>query len=1664
MRRSFIRRIVALVLVFALIAPLCNIQLTLKARAATAPFVWEEAYTLTNKLELQNVETQAKDEEVVFSFDMLEDGTYRFTYNLDDKKEAVFQVDKQNALIDVYYSLYKYEGSPLTRTNITDDARVKDSYAVVKYNKATLDYAFDKETAPLMGRPVATTTQQAIGFKGILKGSRYPGGAFKIGNTTIRYAWKDKTFYFSTDGLKPGHVTPFTYRYNQPGAPVSVEYKKNVLTKIEGFESIPTQYYYGLDPATGMTTLLNQRVVDQNSKEKTGDLPGIDFKFKHPKVYNDTTKVYDYETTELPKDLSLAFYLDEYGTSGRDRPSTSFNLVLTGADNGAITGDVINNDAVNTGKVVKYDAATKEYTVSLIKEFPDETGVTVGALKNRLVRWKDLSASRIYETVIYSSPKRMVPVGSTNEEYEFTKYQPNGGYSYTYLDYILKRESIDDAYLEVIPYQGIKDDVLKYQVYRSYQSDYLDDDAEKKTELWLTYTHEISAENYAGKLYIPVQFTKTSSFYKIKIRFDGQISKKSLFTQLLKYRATDNEIVPPPVPKINSVSDIKVLPPASGNLSDDPSRITFDVTWDAPKESSLLDLLKSPNGELYYELMVSQGAKYDEGYKVLKVFKVSLDPATNKVKLTDVSGSSDGTDGLWDYEFGYNSKNNTFRMDDIIIKDADWAKLLEINKAAGNKSNEKIRDGEYGWTQGNDIRNELTDIDKLPNLNFLRMRAVYVRDKIGATGKEGTYSEVSFAKSLTLGYSTVDIPRPTQPEAKNYLTGDKTVRFDVTWNVIDITNFESYMLKPVGKSVEDVYYDVYLSKDKGKITNISPDKFTYIDLDASTQTPKLQLTADLVKKIRDGEVIALRIKGDKSENKGREKFYIEGGDSNQVYYFRVYANVKYDGKLHRSKGSEILSHTTFNYGDPVDDTIMPLTPENFEIKERISSSSIKLGWTRNMKATKPEETIGYEIIQVTDKELPAVYNNYTVIEDIVKAGTEYQGYRMMDVDGNGYKLYRYDTESSSWKPIVDRHSVIGDQATFIDDTLSPNKIYYYYVRAIRVTKNSATPIDANRPASGWASLTYTSAPLEKPINLTQDFTTYPYDEKYEAIVYFDVAIPEAGSGVDYIPEIYIYSEDDETYSGDYKLASVGSDPALPTTNGAPVGYKRFYKRITGLKSSRSYSVKVRIRTDEAKPEYSPFSKLITVRTEFDREDYERIILLRKYMRYYDLEVAKLYQQIFWILEEQKENYNVKFRESVAKDTMLSQASYTYDLDAKGYSNVVVYLPSELVDMFNEEGFDFRVNIGDMGVTLHQDTLDKVGITELSSFVDQVEKTASLKEYYIKMTLQVREYTNKVNGIKPISDYMRINMEVIGSNNYEENIEDDIAKKLEYYIRTNRIQVEKELIQALNNGIVSDEQLVALVDNRVEIVKQSHSGAAKLLFERATKMDFVSLYKLASPMTLSLKNAKNVAAALYRQNGDAWKQQKARSNSKEVYAQSEFIGEFIFAGYRTDELIDGEVRDGKYINDLLQKYAMTDLFTLTQLSDLKQECSKFSIYNSLARMLGAKEDQDGALYLKSLGVDAISSRRMYEGMTREEALYVMVQAFAIKGHMSLEGIRITDYYAITDLDKMNPKYQEMIQRGVALKAIPLSDGVIRPQDKMTVQEVLELLTRIEYRNW
>ncbi|MDF1617125.1 hypothetical protein [Petrocella sp. FN5] len=1606
------KRIIIGILIITLVAILGIVPMELEAADGT--LIWRKLDTMDTNFTIINNKTG--DNEILLELDLSVTGNYALFYHLEDGRQTEIRFQQAYEKVDVKYFVREDLGA----TNVTQDL-VSNSYLQMDYNLTVPDWRFDgaKLVGPSGGLEFSIPRSAS---------SQYPGVAFEVDNKRVYIKWDfqlGKAFVLIRNYNK-GFIMPVSY-----AKPNGTTENIKVLKGLEGFTVTPTH----LRENEAGTANIEIKPIAQptDTGNKPGNRPGLDIKFKQPKELDNDTWTYDYELTNL-SDISAIIELDDIGSDSY----LDFNFRLKDFgdldDSNLVYALDVDDADANVDVGYDYDSDTHEYKVRLVKDNSDlfDDGKTI--------QWSELEASRIYNVNI-GFQVDLDAIGF--EDYGFTGYRPVNGFGYTYMAYELKRANAKEAYLDIVPYDiGSQGDVEYIILYSKVVKPELDPNG----DLWLKNYHSTTGDN--DEIFIPVPFQSTSSqdAYQVFVNFAGV----QIRSQVLNYKAIDDQNVPPTTPAIRTIENVIVVPPL--DETDNPTKVEMDLVWDAPTNKTVkeLDDIFKDGGSLFYELSINEVPTNNASnpYQVIKVFEVYKEDNVYKLRQSsDVPGTLPTPSEQLNYAFGYNKTDERLRLNKIVLyENGAWINTLDT-----------VIDEEA--VEPYVVSDSQTPYDfEFPGVNYLRIKAITVKDGVVSE------SQMSIPASLSLSMVTYDIPI-VDTLTYDPLYGnvqDRSTGVTLKWHTVDVANYERNMLEPINKAIESINYKIYISEALDQVLPLNEDDSEYELLDITNEGLML-IGDDAINELRDGEVVYF-VRSTPNGTNTNLSVDVQGLDANKTYYIRIVTQLEItDDEIRESDPSSVLSATVPQTPiPPGDEEIFPLAPEGFTV-DYADEGLLNAGLTWFLPAAMAfeDDLNGFEVLAIEDRALPENLSAKTIgITDILD-GSELssdvvEGWRIYKHEGITY-LKKYNRQTGLWEDKDLALLVIENNRFYlIDDANAPNKVNYYYVRSTKMEGEFVTN------TSPWVPGTLTTAPVKGPINLIVDYESgYTYESKTALIIRFDAPIPEMNQiGSDYRIEVFVKGEDDLDYT-------ITKYPAvlLGDTTGGPVGYKRLHYRITDLKPGKTYNIKVRIE-DRTKPEEilpdgsrvypkSPYSETVVSRTEFDQESYDKENKYYEYIDYYLRKAEALKQLIYFKITDTSRETAVKYRENYGEGIIKRTINGELTLYSDNKATNTYYVPSNSLEAINGHNVTIKIQSKNQVVGIRPRTLGVNISKEVGEMVEEIKRyNSTYKDYYLRIKIHTDTFTGKINNITPSSEVVQVELALVGSFQLEEEIDRLMVSTLDSVIASNRAGLIVDIENELKKGI-NDTQLIGIVDQRVKKVEQAYISQASNLYFNNISSNVTTISQPSKAIYIALAPIKSPANnEIYTRENNVWKKVNSTYFNNRHYVDALKLNPYILlpSSNTSVDLVQLYAQDGI---DVINYYNLSSIFTANDFQSPTKAIQKYQWVSALARLIGAPEGQDTADYLRNRGINA-TTLNSYQTLRKDQALGLYIDTYAYRHKINLNRVVITNYNIISDIGEADAALRQKLIIGANLGIIKPEGGRISPSQNITMKEAMQLL--------
>ncbi len=972
------------------------------------------------------------------------------------------------------------------------------------------------------------------------------------------------------------------------------------------------------------------------------------------------------------------------------------------------------------------------------------------------------------------------------------------------------------------------------------------------------------------------------------------------------------------------------------------------------------------------------------------------------------------------------------------------------------------------------------------------------------------YDPITISKEQIIGGETVLIPQEISMKVKwvapggaireyldnSYPYHHEEVLFDLfisqgenALKALPAINDPADRVKPPVIAVD--FADIYNTTDTvmyfSDINGKTAPKFLPTGVLDTTGDPAAKFIRDY---LRDGKVVCIKnvpisldqnIVNSVLEGASRDVIYkLDGLDKNQRYCFSADLKIDYYNKTDPlaadpvfpddftykktsySMITSIVSEITKNdESKPSPEDKFPPAP--VLRKDNITLSSATILWDKitETNASGANIVFEYEIIRTKDKEMDAALLDskadfadiYSAINNTNKAGLRTEGTNILEYSGAGFASpaagkYEYTIATNS------------TEISLTDNTLTPNQLYFYYVRTVRKVNNVVL-------YSVWSNISVTTTPVKPPKNLrvVREAQAISYNKQKEFLIMFDAPIGDiAKLGVDMQLQ-YSICKDGEDWSAPYTIPVSALTQAGRFENAPEEGYIRFKyivsKMMSGgnwvdLKSGTSYTIKVRL-LDLVNNDASVYSNIDTARTEINQDELDKDIIENKWLEYLKGELKKLVKTYYWYADKSDSQSIIVYRPDMFAELLTQSQGSQLSLALSESERTIYYLPASAILKANETNKGFKIISDDIETLISPNAVD-TNYNEAILKIAQKIKDKDIKDYYIRITFEKDYRYGYIENNKPLTPKLTIRFEAAGSIEDTKIVDDEILNALMDRILTadQNDKTIDELREMLDDK-ESNEELVKFVARVVEKVSDEFMKDVYTIIND-NRMHTFELETLASSLMIRYQNAEpGTFVKAYHQLNNIWVSKDVIASGG-VYSVTSLIpGTFVFVGYKPSfPKLDG-IPGSADIVELIVKYGLDDLLGRDNAFQLDATVSGYAMAGIASRLMGAGKTADPYAFLKSKGY-TMSTRTSSSPVSKQEAIFMYMAVYEVRTNTKVATIRITNFGQTAGIKNLNDNYKQAVRAAFQLGIC--QDKAMDAKASMTVREALVMLLQLK----
>ncbi len=786
---------------------------------------------------------------------------------------------------------------------------------------------------------------------------------------------------------------------------------------------------------------------------------------------------------------------------------------------------------------------------------------------------------------------------------------------------------------------------------------------------------------------------------------------------------------------------------------------------------------------------------------------------------------------------------------------------------------------------------------------------------------------------------------------------------------------------------------------------------------------------------------------------------ITGLDKNKKYY--VYADLVIENQLdsadntsfysNSSKLSPLTGATTLSDIDvPDDDDKVPPSPDLTLVDTSVDN--VSLSWDpiviKNSDGT--TSRIEYDIIRVRDFQMDSKYlttkESFTYTWDyfLPSKATDIGGYRT-DVLGSSPYILQYNSVTDKFEATTSAvldPKVVG----FQDNGLSPNKVYFYYVRAVRVLS------DGTYSYSNWSRISATTSNIENPTNLRINTGYEPYDAETEMVLNFDAPITDVNKiGIDY-DFYYCIKQDGGAWS-----APILMDPATLRNGatGTTNSKTNFNYKVTGLLPGTSYTFKVKM-VDKATNASSLYSNDARGKTDLNQDDYDNEDKTDSWTDYIIKLLSEVMNDYYWIIKDTSGVRDVVYREEKFSGFMNSTSD-----------NFITLLPAKTGTVNNyyisAKSYEALSNANKGIKVVYKNTEYYITAKALSDSLVAAKKDVNegdIEDYYIKISLSGYG-SSAVNGEPTLTDIMTFDIITAGFETTAKAYESEAYAKLVALLTEDNEEIA-ELIAEIEKYVVdgkTDLEIQELVYDRLpDLEEELLDIAGDLFYDYLAGSKYNStITKTNGQIAISLLDAAadTIANAYFRNSGNWVLKNVNAYGNKRTFTTNE-PGQYVFTG-KTLYLpgLDG-LDYADTIKDLIIKYGLDEYLGSGSTFNTSAKLTGNMIMGTTAKIMGMNPLDNPVNFLKSKNIVA-SERVSRSNVTTGDMIYYLMKVYEFKTGTNIENMNITNYNATSGMTGLTSQNKKAVQ--IATQIGLIRDPKFNARYEATVKDFLYYLNRL-----
>ena len=639
--------------------------------------------------------------------------------------------------------------------------------------------------------------------------------------------------------------------------------------------------------------------------------------------------------------------------------------------------------------------------------------------------------------------------------------------------------------------------------------------------------------------------------------------------------------------------------------------------------------------------------------------------------------------------------------------------------------------------------------------------------------------------------------------------------------------------------------------------------------------------------------------------------------------------------------------------------------------------------------------------------------------------------------------------------------------TIRDEGLQANTVYFYYIRAVRTTRDEdGTAVTVRN--SIWNNNTVTTGIAGAPIELRVEGDR-EFDHLNEVIISFVAPIANLEMlNPNQISLEYRIQQDEEPWGNPVRmnhstlLQAGNNEPRTVVVDGENEPWFWFLYHIRdGISPGHLHNIQVRLVqiTENGETAESMWSNLATWITTPDTDDWEDDRIISDWEDKIRDELNNLLDSNYFVMQNNRQGFRVIYRPSRVGETLneARNAGSRVELTFSPAVQTHYYLPISVFDQIASNELAVSLVAEDISINMGHNVIDLNNNPAILSAGTAIRRN-EIDDYMVRVGVNWSTTPN-IHGEATLGNVADINLEVVAAEMniglWEDQVRNEMIERIDEIMAEGSRYIDFVEDEVRNGD--KDAQVIqrGMLDLIEEVRQEFADIAADNFRDLRTRNPLNTGFDQA--IRVSVNAGDDAAVTPYVWANGSWALSTAtfNNNTGVIVPQPTavaFTGRIIQIPGLTGAENSGITRA------IVARHGLDDIFSGRAAIDVDAPATRGMLVDSVARIIGAPRGTlNGAAWLRERGIN-VSAGAATAPIPVQEALHLVMMVYANQTNTSIESIRITNNNLTNNLPGLSPTFARSFAAAIEL-------GIYRnynlvPNNTMTIGELLDVLTALD----